>query len=105
MGKQRAAGATEHAQSEHWHTSAVFAVDHCCSFVHLPYANYQAQPGFVTMADEERRDIDDPPFTPEQLVWIDKLIAAFQLSVGSGTGSGSQDGDPPPPTPEALPAK
>ena len=105
MGKRRAADATEHAQSEHRHAYQLYLpFGRCCSFFHfLPYANYQARPGFVAMADEECRDTDDPPFTPEQLVWIDKLISARQFSAGSGTASGSQDGDPPPPTSEALP--
>ena len=57
------------------------------------------------MADEERRDTDDPPFTPEQLVWINKLISARQFSAGASTGSGSQDGDPPSPTSEVLPLR
>ena len=28
------------------------------------------------MSEEERTDPEDPPFTPEQLVWIDRIIAA-----------------------------
>ena len=51
------------------------------------------------MSEEERTDPEDPPFTPEQLVWIDRIIAARQASGGSG--SGSQEGHPP--ASEALP--
>ena len=62
-------------------------------------ASDSLQSGLIAMSEEEPRDPEDPPFTPKQLVWIDKIITACQASGGSS--SGSQEGYPP--ASEALP--
>jgi len=37
----------------------------------------------------------EPPFTPEQLAWIDKMVEARQASLATGTGAGVPDASPP----------
>ena len=44
-------------------------------------ASDSLQSGLIAMSEEEPRDPEDPPFTPKQLVWIDKIITACQASV------------------------
>jgi len=33
----------------------------------------------------------EPPFTPEQLAWIDKMVEARHTSLATGTGAGVPD--------------